>query len=55
MKTPMEDFLATVLARSADTGGIRDSYPQIFYVSLNFIVLRNICYKHMIKTKNFPP
>ena len=29
---PMEDFLATVLPRPADTGAFRSSYPQIFFV-----------------------
>jgi len=32
----MEDFLATVLPRLTDTGGIRGSYPQIFFVLPKF-------------------
>jgi len=35
MKAPMEDFLATVLPRPADTGGI---YPQIFFVILQILL-----------------
>jgi len=35
-----------------DIGAIN---PNIFCVSPNFVVLRKICFKHMIKTKIFPP
>jgi len=34
----MEEFLATVLARRADTRGIRGGYPQIFYVSSQILL-----------------
>jgi len=50
----MEDFLATVLPRPADTGGIRWQFAQILFVLPNFVVLRKICFKHMIK-KISPP
>ena len=30
-------------------GGIRGQLPQIFFVPQNFVVLRKICFKHMIK------
>jgi len=55
MKVPMEDFLATVLPRPADTGAFGGSYPQIFFVPPNFVVLRKICFKYMITIKIFPP
>jgi len=32
----MEDILATVLPRSADTGAFGGSYPQIFFVPSKF-------------------
>jgi len=32
MKAPMEDFLAAVLPRPADTGAFAGSYPRIFFV-----------------------
>ena len=50
----MEDFLAMVLPRPADTGGIRGNYLQIV-VTPKFVVLRKICFEHMTKTKIFPP
>jgi len=49
----MEDFLATVLLRPAGMWG--QLPPILFCVSQNFIVLRNICFEHMIKTKIFIP
>jgi len=37
-------------------GGIRGQLPpNLFYAPLNFVVLRKICFKHIIKTKIFPP
>ena len=51
----MEDFLATVRPRPADTGPIRGSYLQLFCASPNFVALRKICFKHVIKTKIIPP
>jgi len=53
----MEDFLATVLPRPADTGeGISGQLPpNRFCASPKFVVLRKICFKHMVKTKIFPP
>ena len=51
----MEDFLATVLPRPADTWGYsREVTPNLFCVLPNFIVLPKNCFKHMIKTKIFP-
>jgi len=35
-------------------GAFGGNYPQIFIVPPNFVVLRKICFKHMIKTKSFP-
>jgi len=34
--------------------GIRGSYPKIFFVPPNSVVLRKICFKLMIKIKIFP-
>jgi len=52
----MEDFLATVLPRSADTVGHSGAVtPKSFLFPPNFVVLRKICFKHMIKMKVFPP
>jgi len=54
MKAPMEDFLATVLPRHADTGDIWGQLPpNLFCDPANFVVLRKICFKHMIKRKIF--
>ena len=30
-------------------GALGGSYPQIFFVPPNFVMPRNICFKHMIK------
>jgi len=46
---PMEDFLATVLPRPADTGAFRSSYPQIFLFPPKFCCAQKTCFKHMIK------
>ena len=35
-RSPMEDFLAMVLPRSADTRAFGGSYPQIFFVPSKF-------------------
>jgi len=35
-------------------GGILGLLPQIFFL-LNFVVLRKICFKHIIKQKSFTP
>ena len=52
----MEDFLATVLSRPADTvensGAVT---PKSFLCPPNFVVFRKMCFKHMIKIKIFPP
>jgi len=45
----MENFLTTVLPRPADTGGNAGQFPP------NFVVLRKICFKRMIKQNYFPP
>ena len=37
------------------TGDIRGQLPKAFLCPQNFVVLRTICFKHMIKTKSFPP
>jgi len=56
MKTTMEDFLATVLPRPADTVGHSWSVtPRSFLCPPNFVVLRKICFKHVINIKIFPP
>jgi len=48
----MEDFLATVLPRPADTVGYSEAVgPKSFLRPPNFIVLRKICLKHMITIK----
>jgi len=42
---PVEDFLATILPRPADTGGIRGKLPPKSFLCLpNFVVLRKICF-----------
>jgi len=52
----MEDFLATVLPTPVDTvGHLGAVTPNIFCASQNFLVLRKICFKHIIKIKIFPP
>jgi len=52
----MEDLLATVLPRPADTGVIQMQLPPNLYCApFNFVVLRKICLKHVIKTKIIPP
>ena len=53
----MEDFQAMVVPRPADMGvGIRGQLPpNIFCAPTNFVVLRKICFKQMIKPKIFPP
>jgi len=51
----MEDFLTTVLPRSADTVGIRGQlHPNLFCALPNFAMLRKICVKHIMRTKFFP-
>jgi len=51
----MEDFLATILPRPADKGGIRGKLPpNLFCAPPDFVVLRKICFKHMVET-NLPP
>jgi len=55
MKAQMEDFLATVLPRPVDTVGHSGQLAPNFYWPPNFVVLRKISFKHMIKIKNFPP
>ena len=48
--------LKTAKAVNQLWGGIRGKFPQNFFVPpANFIVLRNINFKHMMKTKTFPP
>jgi len=52
----MEDFLATVLSRSADAvGNLGAITPKFFLCLPNFAVLRKICFKHMTKIKIIPP
>ena len=52
----MEDFLATVLPRPADTVGHSGAVTQkSFLCTPNFVVLRKICFKHMINIRIFPP
>jgi len=56
MRPPREDFLATVLPRPADTVGHSEAViPKSFLCPPNVVVLRKICFKHMIKIKIFPP
>jgi len=51
----MEDFMATILPRPADTGGIQGKLPPKSVLGLpDFVVLRKICFKHTIKTSIFP-
>jgi len=38
MKPPLEDFLATVLSRSADTGVIRGQFSPNFFVYLQILL-----------------
>jgi len=53
MKPPSEDFLATVQQRRH--GGYLGKFsPNYFCAPPNFVVLRNICFKHMIKTNHSP-
>ena len=53
---PMEDFLATVLPRPPDTVGHSGAVTsKSFCAYQNIVVLRKICFKHMIKIKIFPP
>jgi len=43
----MEDFLATVLSRPADT--IRGKLlPNLFCAIPNFVVLKKICFKNLL-------
>jgi len=52
----MEDFLATVLPRLADTVGHSGAVtPKSFLCPANFVVLRKICFKHVKNIKVFPP
>jgi len=52
----MEYFLATVLPRPADTvGHLGAITPKYFLCPPIFVVVRKICFKHMIKIKIFPP
>ena len=55
VKPAMENFLATVLPRLTDTGGVRGSYPESFLFSPNFVVLRKNFFKHVMKTNISPP
>jgi len=51
----MEDFLATLVPRLADIVGHSEAViPKSFLCLPNFVVLRKICFKHMIKIKIFP-
>jgi len=50
----MEDFLATVLPKLADTGEFGAVIPKYFCAPPNFVVLIQICFKYMIETKIFP-
>jgi len=51
----MEDVLATVVPRPADTVGRSGAVtPKSFLCTPNFVVLRKICFKRMIKIKIFP-
>jgi len=55
MKPPMEDFLAMVLPRPADTVGHSGAVtPKSFLCPPNFVVLRKICFKDLINIKIFP-
>ena len=36
------------------TGDIRGRLPKTFLCPPNFVVLRTVCFKNMIKTKSFP-
>jgi len=51
----MEDFLVTVLPRTADKGRrhSRAVTPKYLFTPLNFVVLRQNLLKHVIKTKYF--
>jgi len=52
----MEDFLATVLHRPADTVGHSGAVtPRSFLCFPNFVVLSKICFKHKINIEIFPP
>jgi len=39
----MEDFLATVLPRTADTGDIPGQLPQIFFLSFQILLYLEKC------------
>jgi len=54
-RSPMEDFLATVLPRPTDKGAFGGIYPQIFFVPPKFYCTQKNCFKHMIKIKILPP
>jgi len=52
----MEDFLAMVLPRPADTVGYSGAVtPKYFLCPPHFVVLRKICFKHVVKIKIFLP
>jgi len=52
----MKDFLATVVPSPADmVGHSGEVTPKSFCATPNFVVIRKIYFKHMMKTKIFPP
>ena len=55
MKVPKGRLSGDGFPSPADTGGIPGQLAQISFVPPNFVVLRKICLKHMIKIKIFPP
>jgi len=51
----VEDFLATVLSRPAETMGHSGTVtPKTLLCHLNFVVLRKICFKYIVKIKTSP-
>jgi len=54
MKDPNGRLSGDGSAQARSHGGIRGELPpNLFCVAPNFVVLRKICFKHMIKTKIF--
>jgi len=56
MKAPNGTLSGDGSAQTCRHGGAFGySYPKSFLCPPNFVVLRIICFKHMIETKIFPP
>jgi len=69
-KKKFSEYLATITNMNASNGRLSGdgsaqvsrhggafggSYPEIFFVPPKFCYAQNICFKHMIKIKIFPP